>query len=148
MANKTYYFSGIAKWAKVYEPDTKFGVKYLIDLYLDPASIDAFGKSGSRLELRESDEGSFIKLSRSKYIKNKEGVDVDQGPPAVVDNAGVPMTDLIGNGSKVTCQVEVFDTKKYGKGTKLIAVRVDELVPFTSGPTEAKWSAPKETVPV
>ncbi len=129
MAQKIYFFSGTCKWAKIHQPDTKFGEKYLIDLYLDPASLDLFQKSGSRSKVRQDEDGTFIKFSRNRWQKDKEGKDMDMGPPDVLSHDNKPFDKLVGNGSKVTCKVEVYDSK-YGKGTRLAAVRVDEHVPF------------------
>jgi hypothetical protein len=38
-------------------------------------------------------------------------------------------TDAIGNGSTVTAKLSIYDSK-FGKGTRLEAVRVDEHVPY------------------
>lgn len=129
MSQKTIVLSGIAKWAKVHQPDTKFGKKYTIDLYLDNASWDVFKKSGSRLTVRQDEEGSFIKLSRN-HDGTAKGEPVEYGPPAVFENDGKTKTSVnIGNGSEVTCRVEVYDSK-YGKGTRLSAVKIDKLVEY------------------
>lgn len=129
MAQKIYFFSGTAKWAKIHQPDTKFGEKYQIDLYLDPASLDLFNQSGSRSKIRQDDDGTFIKFSRNRWQKDKDGKDMDMGPPDVLSLDGKAFTENVGNGSKVTVKVEVYDSK-YGKGTRLAGVRVDNLVPF------------------
>ncbi len=129
MAQKIYYFSGMFKWAKVHQPDTKFGEKYQIDVYLDDASLDLFNKSGSRSKVRQDDDGTFIKFSRNRWQKDNEGKDMDMGPPDVLSSNNEPFDKLIGNGSKGTVKVEVYDSK-YGKGTRLAAVRVDQHVPF------------------
>jgi hypothetical protein len=51
------------------------------------------------------------------------------GPPTVIDKDKNPVTALVGNGSKVTAKVAVYDTRM-GKGHRLETVRVDELVEF------------------
>lgn len=134
MAQKTYILSGIVKWAKVYQPDTKFGKKYSIDLYLDPASWETFKKSGSRLTVRQDDEGPFIKIYRNHDGMSK-GEPIEFGPPPVFEADGkTKTTKLIGNGSKITVKVEVYDSKN-GKGTRLAAIKIDELVEY-EGPSQ------------
>lgn len=127
------YFTGLAKWAKVYTPDDMYQ-KYSIDLFLDDESWELFNESGLLLQPKEVAEdqgepfGTCIRFSRpvSKEIK---GALVNFGPPPVLDSEGLPMTDNIGNGSKVTVKVSVYDTRK-GMGHRLESIRVDDLVPY------------------
>lgn len=121
-----------------------YGRRYTINVYLDEAGLEAFQKSGSKKELKRDDEGIFVQLTRNETSERKdnktgETSSVFWGPPKVVVIDPIEGEKLfkgqVGNGSKVTCKVEVYDTKRYGKGTRLVAVRVDELVEFTpSGP--------------
>ena len=131
MAQKTYFFSGKASWAKVFQPDTKYGVKYTIDVALDENSLDLFRSSGSRIKERKDEKTGeiFVKFARDEE-GIKKGEKITYGPPHVYGPDGkTPFTDLIGNGSTVTCKVEVYDSA-HGKGTRLVSVRVDDHVPF------------------
>ncbi len=134
MANDTFYFRGIANWAKVHKPDNKFNV-YTLDLHLDASSKSLFKDSGLQLELRPDEKnGEYIKLRRpvSKKIK---GELVDMGPPTVLIKRGEdfePFSDNIGNGSLVLVKVRVYDTQR-GKGHELDTVAVETLVPFAAG---------------
>lgn len=129
MTQKTIVLTGTVKWAKVYQPDTKFGKKYTIDLYPDAASWEVFKKSGSRLTVRQDEEGTFLKISRN-HEGTAKGEPVEFGPPPVFDSDGkTRITTLIGNGSTVTCKIEIYDSK-YGKGTRLAALKVDELIEY------------------
>lgn len=132
MATQIVYLTGICNWAKLLEPDKKY--KYWgLDLYPDAQSLDKLKKSGAQLELRTDKEGKgpFVKLRRvqQKLIKSEL---VKNDPPNLLDhdNKPLPQETLIGNGSKVTCKIEVFDTVK-GKGCNLVTVRVDELVEYS-----------------
>ena len=127
MATQVVYLSGIAKWCKNREPDPKYG-NYEVDLYLDEESWLLFEGTGSRATPKEDDEGEkFIRLRRPHQREFKDELKI-YGPPASFLN-GEPFTGNIGNGSKVTVKVEVYDTKK-GKGTRWEAIRVDELVEY------------------
>lgn len=131
MATETFYFSGTCKWAKVYKPDMKFEPQYTIDLYMDDESWDSYADSGLRLKKKEDEDGEYVGFRRK--VAGPEWKP-DMGPPTVIDAKGNEFKELIGNGSKVTIKVDVYDTKM-GKGHRLETVRVDEHV---------KYEAPKE----
>lgn len=123
MAN--IYLSGIAKWAKLQKPDEKFDF-YGLDLYLDDASIEKFDKSGLQLTKKTNEDGIFITLKRKPAALIK-GELVKFGAPQVLTADNAAFAGIVGNGSEVTCKVNVYDTAK-GKGHRLEAVRVDNLI--------------------
>ena len=134
MAAKTYYFSGEALWAKVYEHnlDEWEGEKSAqIGVIMNEANLAAFKASGSRLKIRTDDQGRPYVNFKRKFIHEKFP-DLG-GVPEVTDADGNPFSELIGNGSKVTVRVEVYDAGKVGNGTRLQKVRVDELVVYDGG---------------
>jgi hypothetical protein len=143
MATKNYYFTGECEWAKLAKPDTKFDAEgvYTLDLYMDGPSWEKFQQSGVQLKTREKNGRSFVKLKRpvKKLIK---GEVKEMGPPVLLDADGEEYHEHekpdIGNGSRVTCKVAVYDTLK-GKGHTLEAVRVDDLVIY-----EANKDRPEE----
>ncbi len=130
MSTQIIYVSGTAKWAKVYEDqlDTKFGANRNIVVYPDEASIIALKSAGCRSEPKTDEDGVYYKFKR-EHEKEIKGEKVVFGPPKVIDADGALFNKKIGNGSKVTVKLSVYDTSK-GKGTRLEAVRVDEHVPF------------------
>lgn len=133
MAAHTYYFSGEALWAKVYESnlDEWEGEKSAqIGVIMNEANMEAFKASGSRLMVRRDDRGRPYVTFKRKYVHPK--IPEFGGAPEVTDADGNPFNELIGNGSKVTVRVVVYDAGKVGKGTRLEKVRVDELVVFES----------------
>jgi hypothetical protein len=134
MATETYYFKGIAKWAKVYRPDPEYD-NYKINVYLDDASKALFVAAGTQLTPKEDDDGEYVTFRRdhSKMIKKEL---VTFGPPKVVDADGHLLTENIGNGSKVVVKVQVYDGKK-GKGHRLEAVQVVDLIVYDNGNSSA-----------
>lgn len=125
----TFYFEGKAKWAKVYKPDEKYN-RYTIDVFLDEPSWASYRKSGLQLKTRDDPEdGKYVRfaLAASRLVKDE----IVKAKPEVYDKDNNPITTDIGNGSKVTVKVETFDTKN-GPGHRLVAVRVEELVPYSS----------------
>ena len=128
---KTYFFSGKCKWARLNIPDEKYK-RYKINVYLDEASKKKFAESGSMLEWRRDEDGEFITFGRPES-KLMRGEIVKFGPPEIVDSNGVALEEYVGNGSDVTVKVSIYDYtfgKKVGKGTRLEAVRVNNLVPY------------------
>lgn len=127
MATTTIYLTGTCKWAKVHKPDEKYN-KYSIDLYVDDKNRDIIVQSGSQATVKHDADGQYVRIRRNPFSLVK-GELKDWGPPTVLDHDGKPLTSNVGNGSKVTCKVVVYDTIK-GKGTRLEGIRVDELVEY------------------
>lgn len=140
MATNFIYLSGKAKWAKVRTPDEKYD-NYTIDLYPSKESWGEFKASGMEVRPKKSEDGEFITLRRpnTKLIK---GEVVTFGPPKVLNPDETTFEGLIGNGSTVTLKVAVYDTMK-GKGHRLEAVRVDDLVVYEGASLTVFPSAPR-----
>ena len=146
MATKKVFLSGKSKWAMLATPDSKLN-RYKINVYLDEESKKKFVESGSALQWKKDDDGEYITFGRpvSKLMK---GEIVKFGAPEVVNSKGEPETELVGNGSEVTVQVDVYDytgPRGPGKGTRLEKVRVDKLIPYVKAGRE---TMPSGEVPV
>jgi hypothetical protein len=126
--NSVYTFQGPCRWAKVYVPDEKFGPKYSIEVKLDDTGVAKYKEAGCQ-GLPSKDGEGYYTFRRTKTSLTRKGKVIEYGPPKVVDTDGNPFTALIGNGSVVTVKVETFPTEK-GTGTRLVALRVDEHVPY------------------
>jgi hypothetical protein len=129
VATRQHYFTGWAKWAKVYKPDEMFN-NYEISISLDDASQKEFDATGIRVKSKKFDNDP---LNYYRFRRSEE-----DGAPLVVDNQGEPFSKLIGNGSSVTVRVESYDSKKYGKGHRLMAVRINDWVEFVAEKREVK----------
>lgn len=127
MATKFYYLKGKAKWVKARKPDEKYG-NYTMNLYLDEASEKIFEESGLQIEPKQDEEGTFYTFRRphEKMIKREVVV---FGPPGVFNADNTEFDGLVGNGSRVTIKVSVYDTIK-GKGHRWESIRVEELVEY------------------
>ena len=149
MAERVLKLSGKVKWVKVAEEnlDSKFGPpQAVVDFYPDEASLILLTTSGSRSEVKQDEDGRYVKLKRKKtrsYTDKKTGkvIEEDMGLPYVSmgvneDGTIIPFKGLIGNGSTVDVKVTVYDTKAFGKGTRLEAINVVDLVEFTPGAKE------------
>lgn len=136
MATKNYYFTGIAKWAKLKSVDEKYG-KFQLPLYLDEPSWELFHESKLQLRPKKDADGEYVKFScaPSSVLGNRT---ITFGPIETVKLVGQdelgndlfePVEQLVGNGSAVTAKVEVYDTRN-GKGHRLRKVLVRNLVPY------------------
>lgn len=127
MATNTYYFTGKIEWAKVYQNNLdsyEDGPPFAsVQMYLDEDNLEKFETTGSKLKLKANENGSYVKFKRGPNLK------FGNLWPEVIDSEGEPFTDLIGNGSIATIKVVVYDSR-YGKGTRLEKVRVDEHIVY------------------
>jgi hypothetical protein len=120
----TMYFTGDCKWARVYRPDDKYE-KYGIDVQLDETQQKEYTGIGLKGKIKDG----YVTLS--SYPDKKKG-----GPavkPTVVDAEGKEFTELIGNGSNVTCKIETYTfDNKWGKGAghRLVGVKVNKHVKY------------------
>lgn len=131
MSVKYEYFTGPCKWAKLSTPDEFRGEKkWKLNLYLDKTTKSQLKKSGLQLKIREDEDGEYITLTRPVQKEFDDGVK-DFEPPKILDKEHNPLDVLLGNGSKVTAKVLVYDSAM-GKGHRLEAVRVDDLVEYTA----------------
>ena len=130
MASTRYILDGVATWAKIFPEnvDEYNGVKkYSITLSMEDELADKFEGTGTRKVLKRGGDGKYqVKLTRPFAQPTFPELG---GAPVVVDENGEPFKQLIGNGSKVSVEITVYDTKM-GKGTRLDKVIVRDLVPY------------------
>jgi hypothetical protein len=120
--------TGTANWFKgLFEADTKFDEEgiYSFEFIPDNASLQSFKDSGSRLKIQDN---GGIRLRR----KAPEGA-----PEVLFEGKPWDSENMVGNGSAVTVVIDVYPSRM-GKGTRLEAVRIDELVEFDESEIKAK----------
>ena len=162
-----YYFQGKASWSKVQVPDLEYK-NWTIRVHLNPESLNTFNKlkeddgevSGILNEVKRDDDGDFVNFKRPMF-KNFGSGDEPLAPPEVLDCESRPMKkeEHIGNGSDVTIKCECYKYNKpfrkgKGRALRMVAVKVDNLVPYTRADfTERQEKAvegldqqPKQTV--
>lgn len=153
MSTTTLYLTGKIEWAQhLFEPDDYLGVKkYKVDFYPTEQSLEDLVKSGSRKKIGDGTLGKRVRLDRPFAKDWGKGKGLEElGPPEILTSEGKPWPKdtIIGNGSEVTVKVVVYDTRM-GKGTRLEAVRIDELVPYESSdsPSPISASTPEDGIP-
>ena len=121
---------GVAKWASILIPNTKFDPQYCVDLYIDEGQAATLKKMG--LKPKQKDGEWMYKFKRN--VTKKDGTLNDK--PKLVDSANTPITASVGNGSVVNVQFNVFEwSNSYGNGVgaDLSGVQVLELEEYRAG---------------
>lgn len=128
---------GKCKWAnRLFVPDVEYK-KWSLVLYPDAESLEKIRDlqaEGMKNVLKKDEDGYHVGFGRptEKVIRGKV---VAFAPPVVVDSNEQPFAGPIGNGSDVTIKLEVYShpvpgTQKRAKASRIMSVRVDNLVPF------------------
>lgn len=144
MASKTYRFTGKVNWARIGadQLDTKYNEDGEWKLDFFPDNVTAFKNTGIQTEERKSEEGSFFKLRRSRFLSWRdkstgERMEKEFAPASVTirndSDELSPFTSSIGNGSKVILTITVFDTRK-GKGHRFEHIEITDLVRYENEP--------------
>ena len=126
---------GIAYWANVTTPNTRFEPVYTVDLVVDDSTATNFESRGFKVkDLVINDE----KIGRAITIKRKvNGPNgLVRNAPKLVDSNKNPIDDLVGNGSRVKVQYNEWEVEnKFGtfKGLDFQAMQVLDLVSYKSG---------------
>lgn len=126
--------SGKGKWSQnLFKPDDKFGPAFYSQvLYPDDTSMEIFRNAKLRLRPKDDEDGTFIRLKKYHApVVFGERVLSEEGPPPVMDVEGNPWPEgkVIGNGSTLSCRVEIYKSR-FGMGHRLLSVKVDELVEY------------------
>lgn len=144
MANQTItvFVPGKIFWARgLATPDSKWGKpQYTAQLYISAETQEKLRQSGCSAKFKQDENGLSFKIKRDHQATIKGNV-VEFGPPRVfmTDPAGNDVDvapETVGNGSEVTAKLDIFDTSYGTKGTRLMALRIDnyiEYVPVETG---------------
>lgn len=153
MSTKRITLSGKSDWCKPYafQLDTEFvdnskgpdprGGNYSTGLILDDASKLLFSALGARAKAPEG------RLMLRRYERHPV---LGELGPVIVNGVGIEPPTLIGNGSDITCEVDVYDYTFNGrpsKGLRWVSVTVDKLVEYVK-PDDVTKPAPEFSVPV
>jgi hypothetical protein len=122
---------GIAYWAFVQKP--KHSDKYSTDTFTITLALDtpeALKKAESwGMTIKPADKYvplPYVEISR----KVRPGKTIEECKPEVVDSVQSPVTDLIGNGSRVMVKFGTYFFN--GTRTSLFKVKINDLVPYVS----------------
>ena len=129
---------GIAYWASVTTPNTKFEPVYTVDLVVEDSVADDFETRGFKIKSIElGDEKVGRALTFKRKVNGPNGM--VRNAPKLVDENKVPIDVLVGNGSRVRVQYNEWETSnKFGdfKGLDFQAMQVIDLVSYKSADGE------------
>ncbi len=147
------YFKGLLKWVKHIQPDFKFenDGKWSMVIYLEGEELEKFRElqadNGLKNQLKRDEDGWYITLGRKCSFEIR-GRKVGREPPRVfqvIEGKEVPVTEMVGNGSTGVAKCVMWGSKNFpGKNLRWEALRVDELVPYTSVMYEDGGEATKD----
>lgn len=129
---------GLAFYASVQRPNQHSGA-YSVDLVVDEVTSTILKEAG--LKPAKTEDGTAVKhgdlagdvFRFKRKTTTKDGRVMD--PPGVVDSKGNPVSEIIGNGSKVRLYGSAYEyTFKQKKGISggLNTLQVIDLVPYNS----------------
>lgn len=132
------YIQGKLSWAKLVIPDQMYNC-WAVTIHPIPASLDLIRDmqaEGLKNVIKKDEDGYYVKFRCPVSRQRKDGSVWAFKQPDVLDQDGNPMDgNLVGNGSDGTIKLEVYEHLTPGGGkaiaSRLVGVRVDNLVPFT-----------------
>ena len=126
---------GIAYWASVTTPNTKFEPVYTVDLVVSDEVANDFESRGFRVkELTVNDEVVGRSINIKRKVNGPNGM--VRKAPLLMDSDKVPLDENVGNGSKVKVQYNEWEaTNKFGtfKGLDFQAMQVIDLISYKAG---------------
>ena len=120
--------AGIANWASITQPNTRFEPKYCIDVVLADDKAQELRDEG--YTIKEKADGPTITINRK--VNGPNGM--IREAPALMDAQKKTLDCLVGNGSKVKVQARPWEMNRNGqefKGLELEAVQVLKLVYYS-----------------
>ncbi len=118
---------GVAYWASITQPNTKFEPKYTINLVVDEDIADTFRSKG--YTVMDKEEGPTLQIKRK--VNGPNGM--VREAPVLMDRSKNLIDCQVGNGSKVRVQYRPWEVNRQGelfKGLELCKVQVVDLIPF------------------
>ena len=128
---------GLAYWASVTTPNTRFEPVYSVDLVVDENVAADFENLGFRvktLKINDEEVGKAITIKR--IVNGKKG---PRNAPKLYNKNKEQIDVLIGNGSKVKVQFDEWEvSNSFGKfkGLDFQAMQVLDLISYKTGDGE------------
>ena len=128
---------GLAYWASVTTPNTRFEPVYSVDLVVDEKAATDFEKRGFKvktLKINDEEVGKAVTIKRK--VNGKKG---PRNAPKLYNKNKEQIDVLIGNGSKVKVQYDEWEvSNSFGKfkGLDFQAMQVLDLISYRTGDGE------------
>ena len=125
---------GIADWANVTLPNTKFEPVYTVDLVIDDEVANNYESRGFKVKtLTVNDEVVGRSINIKRKVNGPNGM--VRKSPKLLDRNKEPIDEQVGNGSRVKVQFNEWEVEnKYGtfKGLDFQAMQVIDLISYKS----------------
>ena len=124
---------GVAYWASVTTPNTRFEPKYTVNLVVDEETAQAFKDRG--FTVKDMDEGPALIIRRN--VNGPNGM--IRKAPKLFDRQKNLLDINIGNGSRVKVQFKEWEVNRSGqtfKGLDFQALQVLDLIEFSTDGSE------------
>ena len=125
---------GIAYWANVTLPNTKFEPVYTVDLVIDDEVANNYESRGFKVKtLTVNDEVVGRSINIKRKVNGPNGM--VRKSPKLLDRNKEPIDEQVGNGSRVKVQFNEWEVEnKYGtfKGLDFQAMQVIDLISYKS----------------
>lgn len=157
---KTQYlrFKGLIAWARIYdgqEDDYNGDKRWKISFYPSKEVADKIKDAGIQSRMKEDDgeksgiAGKYFVFKR-ELEREFEGTVQKLDPVKVYNKEGKLLDDRIsiGNGSTVEITLEVYQTKRFGKGTRLNAIRIIDLIEYKPDDDDAPFESSSDDTPL
>ena len=124
---------GLAYWASVTTPNTRYQPKYTVNLIVDDATADTFKDRG--FTVKDMEQGPALIIRRN--VDGPNGM--VRSAPKLFDRMKNTIDVSVGNGSRVKVQYKEWEKNNNGqlfKGLDFQALQVLELVEFQGDGSE------------
>ena len=125
---------GTAFWTSIQLPNTKFDPVWCIDLAVDAETSQKLKEAGLKARKDKSEDGRDVfKFTRKTERKYPNGQTVPNDPPVCLGVDGKPTKALVGNGSEVFVQINIYEWSNAfgsGVGADFQGLRIIDLVEF------------------
>lgn len=129
---------GIAYWANVTTPNTKFEPVYTVDLVVDEDVANDYESRGFKVKtLTVNDEVVGRAINIKRKVNGPNGM--VRKSPKLLDRNKEAIDEIVGNGSRVKVQFNEWEVEnKYGnfKGLDFQAMQVIDLISYKSADGE------------
>lgn len=149
-------FKGLIAWARIYdgqEDDYNGNKHFKISFYPTKEVADEIQAAGVQTNLKDDDgeksgvAGKYFVFKRelekefNSVVQKMERVKVYSKDGKLLEER-----TSIGNGSTVEVTLEIYQTKRFGKGTRLHSIRILDLIEYTPPSDDSVSVDPNETI--
>lgn len=133
---KTLIIEGKIAWAHhLFTPDEFKGKEFWkVTVYPDSENIQKLKDAGSQVRMKY-DEGDKSGIEGKNFTFRRDTIlfgEEAQAPKVTFQGGPLSEDVLVGNGSFARIKLDIYATKQFGNGTRLVAVDVLDLIEYVA----------------